>query len=191
MARGFVTPAWGSDVGGIFKLGKKAVLQTALWYLWMKQEFVYVGDAGVVEPGGKTQRMGWDASLRYEIIPALYADVDLNYTHPKALNEPKAENNLAIMYFNGTGVEKSSAEGVKWFKLAAKHKYAPAMVALGNYYLKQGEDKDNQKAAFGWYLEAAENADWDATFILGYFYELGIGTKQSDEIARKIYLLAA
>lgn len=99
-----VTPAWGSDLGGIFKLGKKAVFQTAFWYLWMKQEFVYVGDAGVVEPGGKTQRMGWDVSLRYEIISSLYADVDLNYTYPKALNVPKAEDNLPLApKFTSTG----------------------------------------------------------------------------------------
>ena len=102
--REVVTPAWGSDLGGIFKLGRNAVFQTAFWYLWMKQEFVYVGDAGVVEPGGKTQRMGWDASLRYEIIPSLYADIDLNYTHPKALNVPKEENNLPLApKFTSTG----------------------------------------------------------------------------------------
>lgn len=102
--REVVTPAWGSDLGGIFKLGKKAVFQTAFWYLWMKQEFVYVGDAGVVEPGGKTQRMGWDASLRYEIIPALYADIDLNYTNPQALGVPKEENNLPLApTFTSTG----------------------------------------------------------------------------------------
>ncbi len=102
--REVVTPAWGSDVGGIFKLGNKAVLQTALWYLWMKQEFVYVGDAGVVEPGGKTERMGLDISLRYQVLPALYADVDLNYTNPRALNVPKAENNLPLApKFTSTG----------------------------------------------------------------------------------------
>lgn len=102
--REVVTPAWGSDLGGIFKLGKKAVFQTAFWYLWMKQEFVYVGDAGVVEPGGKTQRMGWDASLRYEIIPSLYADIDLNYTNPRALGVPKEENNLPLApKFTSTG----------------------------------------------------------------------------------------
>lgn len=38
--REVVTPAWGSDLGGIIKLSHKAVIQTALWYLWMKQEFV-------------------------------------------------------------------------------------------------------------------------------------------------------
>lgn len=102
--REVVTPAWGSDLGGIFKLGKKAVFQTAFWYLWLKQEFVYVGDAGVVEPGGKTQRMGWDASLRYQVLPSLYADIDLNYTDPRALGVPKEENNLPLApKFTSTG----------------------------------------------------------------------------------------
>lgn len=91
-----VTPAWGSDLGGIFKLGKKAMLQTALWYLWMKQEFVYVGDEGVVEPGGKTQRIGWDLSLRYEIARNLYSDLDISINNPRALNTPKAESYLPL-----------------------------------------------------------------------------------------------
>lgn len=91
-----VTPAWGSDLGGIFKLGKKAMLQTAFWYLWMKQEFVYVGDEGVVEPGGKTQRIGWDLSLRYEIARNLYSDLDISINNPRALNTPKAESYLPL-----------------------------------------------------------------------------------------------
>lgn len=91
-----VTPAWGSDLGGIFKLGKKAMLQTAFWYLWMKQEFVYVGDEGVVEPGGKTQRIGWDLSLRYEIAKNLYSDLDISINNPRALNTPKAESYLPL-----------------------------------------------------------------------------------------------
>lgn len=91
-----VTPAWGSDLGGIFKLGKKAMLQTAIWYLWMKQEFVYVGDEGVVEPGGKTKRIGWDMSLRYELAKNLYTDLDISLTNPRALNTPKEESYLPL-----------------------------------------------------------------------------------------------
>lgn len=91
-----VTPAWGSDFGGIFKLGKKAVLQSAIWYLWMKQEFVYVGDEGVVEPGGKTRRIGWDLSLRYEMGRNLYADMDISLTDPRALQVAKAESYLPL-----------------------------------------------------------------------------------------------
>ncbi len=94
--RDVVTPAWGSDVGGIFKLGKKAMLQTAVWYLWLKQEFVYVGDEGVVEPGGKTQRIGWDLSLRYELSKSLYADADITLTNPRALEVDKAESYLPL-----------------------------------------------------------------------------------------------
>jgi len=94
--REVVTPAWGSDIGGIFKLGRKAMLQTALWYLWMKQEFVYVGDEGVVEPGGKTQRIGWDLSLRYELSKNLYADADFTVTNPRALEVDKAESYLPL-----------------------------------------------------------------------------------------------
>jgi outer membrane receptor protein involved in Fe transport len=89
-------PAWGTDVGGIFKIGKKLMLQSALWYLWLDQEFVYVGDEGVVEAGGKTQRLGADASIRYEVLKNLYADVDLNVSLPKALGVPKDENDIPL-----------------------------------------------------------------------------------------------
>ena len=44
-------PALGSEFGGIFKIGKKLILQSAVWYLWLDQEFVYVGDEAVVEEG--------------------------------------------------------------------------------------------------------------------------------------------
>lgn len=50
----------GAVTWAVFSNLEKAMIQTAFWYLWMKQEFVYVGDEGVVEPGGKTQRTGWD-----------------------------------------------------------------------------------------------------------------------------------
>ena len=56
--RKVLPPAYGTDIGGIFKLGKKLVLQSALWYLWLDQEFIYVGDEGVVEPGGQTKKIG-------------------------------------------------------------------------------------------------------------------------------------
>lgn len=94
--RNVVTPAWGSDLGAVVKLGNKAILQTAFWYLWLQQEFVYVGDAGIVEPGGRTRRMGWDASVRYEIAPSLIADVDINFTAPRSLGVPREERHIPL-----------------------------------------------------------------------------------------------
>src|SRR5690606_6429195 len=89
-------PAYGTDLGAIFKPTKKLMIHTALWYLWLDQEFVYVGDEGVVEAGGRTRRMGIDLSARYEIMAHLYADVDLSFVDPKALGVDKAESHLAL-----------------------------------------------------------------------------------------------
>jgi len=91
-----VPPAWGTDIGGIFKIGKKLLLQTAVWYLWLDQEFVYVGDEAVVEAGGKTQRFGMDVSARYEMVKNLFADLNLNIAKPKSLVEPSGENYIPL-----------------------------------------------------------------------------------------------
>jgi outer membrane cobalamin receptor len=89
-------PAYGSDLGGIFKLGNKFFLQTALWYLWLDQEFVYVGDEGVVEAGGQTKRFGLDISTRYEIAKNWYADLDLSLANPRAIGQAKEESYLPL-----------------------------------------------------------------------------------------------
>lgn len=89
-------PAYGTDLGGIFKLGKKLFIQSAIWYLWLDQEFVYVGDEAVVEASGQTIRYGFDVSARYEVAKNLYADVDINIANPKALNVPSAKSYLPL-----------------------------------------------------------------------------------------------
>lgn len=94
--RKVLPPAYGTDLGGIFKLGKKMVLQSAFWYLWLDQEFVYVGDEGVVEAGGQTRRYGFDLSARYELATNLYADLDISLANPRALHVPKAESYLPL-----------------------------------------------------------------------------------------------
>ncbi len=97
-------PAYGTDIGGVFKVGKKIVLQSALWYLWLDQEFVYVGDEGVVEAGGQTRRIGFDFSARYEAAKNLYADIDLSLANPRALGVEKANSYLALApRFTSTG----------------------------------------------------------------------------------------
>lgn len=94
--RKVLPPAYGTDLGGIFKVGHNLIFQTALWYLYLQQEFVYVGDEGVVEPSGKTARMGIDVSARYEVLKNLFADVDLSFANPRALDVPKGESYLPL-----------------------------------------------------------------------------------------------
>ncbi|MCI4666659.1 MAG: TonB-dependent receptor [Bacteroidia bacterium] len=81
--------AYGLDLGFIFKPIKNVFLQAAIWGLDLEEEFVYVGDAGIVEPSGKSRRMGVDISSRIQLKPYLFVDSDVNVTHPRSLeNEP-------------------------------------------------------------------------------------------------------
>ncbi|CAM4191141.1 TonB-dependent receptor [Flavobacterium weaverense] len=87
----------GSDLGVIIRPVKNMIIQPALWYMFLKQEFVYVGDEAVVEPSGKTRRLGADLSLRYQPLPWLYIDGDINYAHARAIDEPKGEDYIPLV----------------------------------------------------------------------------------------------
>ena len=87
---------YGTDLGIILKPFKNLVLKTALWHFYSEQEFVYVGDAGIIEPSGKTRRMGIDVSARYQFNNWLYADVDLNYTKARSIEAAKGENYVPL-----------------------------------------------------------------------------------------------
>jgi outer membrane receptor protein involved in Fe transport len=88
--------ALGYDAGFIWKPTPKLLINTAYWYLFLEQEFVYVGDAGIVEPSGKTSRRGVDLSLRYEPVNQLYFNLDANYTHARATEENSGEDYIPL-----------------------------------------------------------------------------------------------
>ena len=68
----------------------------AYWYLYLEQEFVYIGDAGIVEPSGKTRRQGIDFSYRYQPLPWLYWNLDANYTYARAIEEPTGQDYIPL-----------------------------------------------------------------------------------------------
>jgi CarboxypepD_reg-like domain/TonB-dependent Receptor Plug Domain len=91
-ANDILPKVFGSDIGFIIKPNKKLILKAALWHLYSEQEFVYVGDAGIVEPSGKTRRMGIDVSGRYQFNKWLFGDIDINLTKARAFEEAKGED---------------------------------------------------------------------------------------------------
>lgn len=93
---GFVPQAVGLDVGAIFKPVPRMIVTTTAWYLGLEQEFVYVGDEGVVEPSGETERMGLDLSLRYQILDWLYFDTDWTFNSARATEEADGEDNIPL-----------------------------------------------------------------------------------------------
>jgi outer membrane receptor for Fe3+-dicitrate len=88
--------AYGSDFGVIWKPLPKMIVNAAAWYLYLEQEFVYVGDAGIVEPSGKTERRGIDLSVRYQAFNWLYADVDVNYAYARSLEAEEGSDLIPL-----------------------------------------------------------------------------------------------
>jgi outer membrane receptor protein involved in Fe transport len=94
--RQILPSAYGVDAGLIWKPMKRLVLNAAYWYLFLEQEFVYVGDAGIVEPSGQTQRQGVELSVRYQPLKWLFWNFDANYTHARATEEEEGENYIPL-----------------------------------------------------------------------------------------------
>ncbi len=88
--------AYGGDVGFIVKPTPNFYLNVAAWYLHLNQEFVYVGDEGVVEPSGKTKRQGIDIITRYQLTKKLFATANINFTRPRAVGAPKGADYIPL-----------------------------------------------------------------------------------------------
>jgi outer membrane cobalamin receptor len=88
--------AYGLDLGADLKIADNILLHAALWRLDLDQEFVYVGDEGVVEPSGRTKREGVDLSIRYQLAPWLFFDGDVNWTLPRSKDYAEGENYIPL-----------------------------------------------------------------------------------------------
>ncbi|MFB9053150.1 TonB-dependent receptor [Formosa undariae] len=88
--------AYGADLGTLLKPTDKLALNASLWYLFLEQEFVYVGDAAIVEPSGRTQRLGVDLGARYQALDWLYLYADINYSHGRSVDDPNGENYIPL-----------------------------------------------------------------------------------------------
>jgi hypothetical protein len=71
-------------------------IQTAFWYLYLDQEFVYNGDDGSPSPSGRSQRTGVDFSVRFEPMHSVYIDADVNYAHGRFIDEVKGLNYIPL-----------------------------------------------------------------------------------------------
>lgn len=88
--------ALGYEFGTTFKTGQRLLFNIAAWGLELQNELVYVGDEGIVEINGASRRLGMDLALRWEILPSLFADADLNYNHGRLLDLPKGHNYIPL-----------------------------------------------------------------------------------------------
>ena len=127
-------PAYGLDLGTIFKPTNTLLFHLAAWYMGLKQEFVYSGDGGIVEITGATKRIGLDGSIRYEPIKSLYVDVDVNYAHGRYVNEPKGQDYipLAPIWSSTGGIMYKNKNG---FNGGLRYRYLSDRPAIEDYSL--------------------------------------------------------
>ena len=95
-AQEILPAAYGTDLGMIYKPGNKWIFNAAAWLLYLDQEFVYVGDAAIVEPSGKTRRYGIDLGARFQANDWLYLYADLNYTYARSTEASSGENYIPL-----------------------------------------------------------------------------------------------
>jgi hypothetical protein len=92
-----ILPAtYSADLGIILKPSNKFLLNVAVWYLYLEQEFVYNGDAANVEPSGKSKREGIDFIARYQFTNKLFATLNVNLTKPRAIGQPKGQDYIPL-----------------------------------------------------------------------------------------------
>lgn len=91
-----IPEAWGVDFGVNYKPLPELILRAAAWYLYMNQEFVYVGDEAVVEPSGKSRRIGVDVGLRYEFLKNFYLQADYTWSNGRMIDEPSGQDYIPL-----------------------------------------------------------------------------------------------
>ncbi|MEM6631542.1 MAG: TonB-dependent receptor [Bacteroidota bacterium] len=149
--RDILPAAYGFDWGVILKPVPNLYLNVAYWYLFLEQEFVYVGDEAVVEPSGRSQRTGIDASLTYQLTDNIFLDAALNFADPRALDEEDGEDfiPLAPTLTSVGGISYASQQG---FSGSLRYRYVKDRAA----------NEDNSVIAEGYFITDLNlNYDWE------------------------------
>ena len=79
--------AIGTELGIRVGNGKPFLVTLAGWYLHLEEELVFVGDEGTTESSGETRRIGVDAEVRLQLAKWIWADLDLNLSDGRYVNE--------------------------------------------------------------------------------------------------------
>ena len=152
--------AYGADLGTTWKPAPRLIINAALWYLYLQQEFVYVGDEGVVEPSGRTARKGVDLGLRYQVLDRLFFNTDMTYTHARALDEAQGEQFIPL------APKFTLAAGLN---LKDLHHFSASLRT--RYLASRPANEDNSIVAKGYFITDA-NAGYDfGRFNMGVIVE--------------------
>lgn len=167
-AKEILLAAYGADLGAVWKPMPRLWLNSAIWYLFLEQEFVYVGDAGIVEPSGKTRRHGIDFGMRYQLSDRLFFNADLNYTHARSIEAESGQNRIPL------APELTSVGGISYhnpngFTASLRYRYIkdrPAnednsIVADGYFIVDANANYKFRNITIGLNVENVLNQEWN------------------------------
>jgi outer membrane receptor protein involved in Fe transport len=126
-------------------------MNAALWYLCLEQEFVYVGDANVVEPCGKKRCYGFDYGFQYRLSDFVYLNTSLNYARARSTEEADGQNGIPLAP-NWTSNGRLVIKDYNGFNASIGYKYIADRPA----------NEDNSIIADGYFV-ADVNASYDIT----------------------------
>ncbi len=126
--------AYGADLGIMLKPVSNLLVQSAVWVLRSEQEFIYVGDEGIIEPSGRSGRAGIDISMRYQPVKWLFIDADANYSRGRAIDEKKGSDYLPLapVFTSIGGISYKSSKGLN---AGLRYRYMSDRPANADYSL--------------------------------------------------------
>ena len=160
--------AYGLDLGANFKPTPKLWVNTALWYLFLEQEFVYVGDEAIVEPSGKTRRLGVDLSLRWQLQKNLFYHTDFNYTLARSIEAEEGERfiplapDLTITGGVSLQLDNGFSGGVSYRYIKDRPATEDNSIIAEGYFLTDlNMSYQFKKITFGLVIENLFNQEWN------------------------------
>ncbi|MEM9528517.1 MAG: TonB-dependent receptor, partial [Bacteroidota bacterium] len=136
---------------------------------FLEQEFVYVGDAGIVEPSGQTRRQGIDFGFRYQLTDWLFANADYTYTRARSIDDPEGENLIPLAPVHtatgGISVQQDRFRSSLQFRYLGDR---PAnednsIVAEGYTVVDLNANYDFKQFTLGFVVENLLDVDWNET----------------------------
>jgi hypothetical protein len=167
-AKKILPAVYATDFGISWKPLPQLLVNAAVWQLSSEQEFVYVGDEGIVEAGGKSRRQGADIGLRYQFGRHLFADANINFSKARAIGEAKGNDYipLAPTLTSTGGINYQATTG---FNGSIRYRYIknrPAnedgsVTALGYWVADAAINYTQKKYEIGLVAENLFNTKWN------------------------------
>jgi len=186
--------AYGADLGANWKPLPNLFINTAVWYLYLQQEFTFGQDlidqpGGPLSPSGATVRKGVDFSARYQLTKWLFTSLNVNYARPRFVDSATGHNYipLAPTLTSTAGLDFRFKNGINggisyryMHNRAANSDYS--LTALGYFITDLSVNYTRKKYEVGLAIENLFNQQWNESQF-EYTSRLYNETKPVDQVS--------